>query len=355
MAYAYPLYNNGGVNYKSFENQYIYDKENLSGPEELRGKDKNKNIYYCLDLSEKYHNDSPLKPFHLVTFYFQNSANKKDIKPVIIRAQLPKQISYSIGGEWGAPIQLSQGGLLKGTLEAAKGETINLTWDTTKIWMNPKPLTIQLDMPILDDTEDKTDINFQEALQVFGRAALPEITEIGMFKSTPGPSFGTALNNRQDNATYNGGHDSISKAIEWTNQNIGTKDSKDLDRITVQIGGMLLVDWAAITNFTVTYPNTKQQLLHSWVKSNSGFRKNQLLPQTAILSVTIETVTGLTRTSYDNMLNLHSMQKLGETNEEAQAKDKYPMTKIIGNVPAANQLEEQIYGQSLAKNDQYYR
>jgi hypothetical protein len=319
MAYAYPIYNNGGVNYKSFEDKYIYDKENLSGPEELRGKDKNKNIYYCLDLSEKYHNKSPLKPFHLVTFYFQNSFNKKGIKPVIIRAQLPKQISYSVGGEWGAPISLGQGGMLKGIIEVARGQTIDTTFDTTKIWMNPKPLTIQLDMPIFDDTEDKTDINFQEALQVFGRATLPEMTKIGMFKSTPGPSFGTALANRQDNAEFDKNHDGISKTIKATNKLLGG-DDKDLDRITVQIGGMLLVDWVAITNFTVTYPNTKQQLLHSWVKSNSGFRKNQLLPQTAMLSVTIETVTGLTRTSYDNMLNLHSMQKLGEKNEEAQTK-----------------------------------
>ena len=79
---------------------------------------------------------------------------------------------------------------------------------------------------------------------------------------------------------------------------------KDLDRITVQIGGILLIDWAIITDIAVTYPNTKHQILHDWTQVKTSNRKVELLPQIAQLDIQIETVAGLTRTAFQNMLDL---------------------------------------------------
>ena len=344
MAYAFPLHNayfskNNNTNVLDSNGELIANVK-LSGPEELRWNQEDSTKYYCLDLSGKYNTSSKLKQFHLVTFYFKNAQNKKGIEPIIVRAQLPKQISYSIGSEWGNPLNLGgggDGGGLMGILQAAKGQSLATAIDATSIWMNTKPLAIQLDMPIFDDTESNSHINFQEVLEVFGRATLPILGTNGTYSTTPGPMYSTALRYRQDGA--NGfGSQNLADFDAYLNRKIG--GDKDLDRITVQIGGMLLLDWVAIKDFTVTYPNTKAQILHRWPDNLD--RKVQLVPQVATLSVKIETVTGLTFTSYKNMLNLDVANKLSESTGKAySAEEEAKAQKRVADEEAARQQAAQ--------------
>jgi len=312
MAYAYPI-NNAYLDKNAARNNVFNSRGNLvngvklSGPEELRWKKNEDSIYYCLDLSGKYNTSSVLKQYHLVTFFFKNSAGQG--QPIIIRAQLPKQISYTIGSEWGNPISFGGGemGGLTGLISGLAGKSLATAIDSTTIWANTKPLSMKLDIPIFDDTETSSGINFQEVLEIFGRVTLPTLGENGAYSTTPGPTYASALKNRQDGKA-GAGSEWLQQATDWANS--GARKDKDLDRVTVQIGGMLLMDWVAIKDFTVTYPNTKAQILHSWP---TGERKVQLLPQIANLSVTIETVTGLTATTYNKMLNLDVSQKLSES------------------------------------------
>lgn len=324
MAYSKPIYNFtqagpkdeiSGIN----KNGYLIPSNGLSGPNWTRGSENNNfgKKFFNLDLCNKYNSSSDLKQFHTVTFYFRNTAGKKD--PVFIRAQLPDKVSYAIGGVWQAPVTVGGGKGLVSAILSATGTSSSTAIDNTKIWSSPKPLAIKLSLPVFDDVEDESNINFQEALEVFGRATLPEISDASLYSTTPGPAYFMALANRQDGKNIKGAGtaDYLTKLVgrEVNKTKIGQSilgnAEKDLDRITIQIGGMLLIDWAIITDFSVTYPNTKNQILHKW----NGVRKTQLLPQLAQLDVQIETVTGMTQTAYKNMLNLTNIETINDVKE----------------------------------------
>jgi hypothetical protein len=366
MAYSKPIENfvdkDKGLNTQAANGQLLKkgtitsnaETLKLSGPNWVREKDnKFDTQYYDLDLTNKYHSNSRLKQFHTVTFYFQNSAGiikrnqKQNSTPIFVRCQLPDKISYAIGGEWAAPTKIPSNKIIHAILGEG-GSSTSYSLDATKIWMNPKPLSIKLSIPVFDDVDDESNINFQEALEVFGRAVLPEMSTASMYTSTPGPSFATALANRQDGKSVSGasiagkigqGITNGAKALtDFFNMSIGKE--KDLDRITVQIGGMLLIDWAIITDVQVTYPNTKNQILHQWKNQ----KKMQLLPQIAQLDIQIETVTGLTRTAYSNMLNLSTAKKAKSANKIEESK----ITNTVDPVAAVNAMKANAqYGENI--------
>lgn len=350
MAYAYPLYNNDDQlkNKENFINGHVsYAAENLSGPNWAgQNNDFNGKKHFNLDLCNKYHSTSQLKQFHTVTFYFRSTKDSQ--KAIFIRCQLPEKFSYSIGGEWMAPTSLSKGSGIISAIMQAGGDSNTYTTDSTKIWNAPKPLAIKLSIPIFDDVEDNSKINFLEALNVFGRATLPNVDSSSQFISTPGPSFFTSLQNRQDGVVIKGAgsleklSDTVGEGMAFVKEKlleINSKAQKDLDRISVQIGGMLLIDWAIITEFTVTYPNTKNQILHQW----DNTKKAHLLPQLAILDVQIETVTGMTQLAYQKMLDLDStLVKDNKINTEQQTSPQ-PSSKQQQNSLQLNSSYDQSF------------
>ena len=99
----------------------------------------------------------------------------------------------------------------------------------------------------------------------------------------------------------------------------------------------------------VTYPNTKNQILHQW----DNTKKAHLLPQLAILDVQIETVTGMTQLAYQKMLDLDSTlvsnDKINtDTNNTAAAsiaKDLYSV-----NTGNTQQVLETVSQQSFVNN-----
>ena len=324
MAYSFPLYNGAQIDGAKQDENGAYNGisgRTLTGPNWTRGENNNKineAQYYDLDLCNKYHTSSRLKQFQMVTFYFQNSKkygkttlNGINSTPVFVRCQLPDKFTYSIGGEWGSPLKLSSNGIFNALMSEA-GLSTSFGMDALKLWTNPKPLAIKLSIPIFDDVETNSNTNFQEALAVFSRAVLPEMSaDSTIFMSTPGPSFSTILTSRQDinkkgEAVMTATRAPNDKAQQYNNGLRKWSDykGKDLDRITVQIGGILLIDWAIITDIAVTYPNTKHQILHDWTQVKTSNRKVELLPQIAQLDIQIETVAGLTRTAFQNMLDL---------------------------------------------------
>lgn len=360
MAYAYPLYNNDDQlkAQEGFINGHVsYAAENLSGPNWAgQNNDFNGKKHFNLDLCNKYHSTSQLKQFHTVTFYFRST--KDDQKAIFIRCQLPEKFSYSIGGEWMAPTSLSKGSGIISAFMQAGGNSNTYTTDSTKIWNAPKPLAIKLSIPIFDDVEDNSKTNFLEALNVFGRATLPNVDSSSQFISTPGPSFFTALQNRQDGVSIAGAGvlesiaNNVGEGITFAKDKfleISSNAKKDLDRISVQIGGMLLIDWAIITDFTVTYPNTKNQILHQW----NNTKKAHLLPQLAILDVQIETVTGMTQLAYQKMLDLDSTLVSNDkinTNTNNAAASSVAKDLLSVNPGNTQQVSEAILQQSPVNN-----
>jgi hypothetical protein len=344
MAYAYPI-NNQTTEKRQSKFVWNYKTngyEQTSGPAELKNPNKIKNNckYYCLDLINKYHNNSAFKSFHTVTFWLRNGTkdNKLDpnYKETIIRAQVPNSFTYSIGGEYGPPSKsdIAGGSIgLIGTLFSS--ESMASAYDTTRIWQKPKSLQIKLDIPIFDDVDSNSGINLQEALAAFGRVILPGGTNswTSLYSITPGPATIEAKQsgdtNGEDKETW------LETAQKWGASFLGSKTG--LHRVTIQIGGMLLLDWAVITDMTVTYPNTKQQVLHNWYDSseNGAHRKFQLLPQTAVISLTIETVAGLTVGVYDKMLNLETNEIYNDDDKQVDQKKVEPagMCDITGSIP----------------------
>ena len=355
MAYAYPINNTVGSNPNKDKlwtlttdtNKYQNSYNQTSGPAELKmNNSSSAQHYYCLDLINKYHRESRLKSFHTVTFWFRNGLGKEltpGYETTIIRAQIPNQISYSIGGEWGSPEGVIDiGSSTIGTaFSTLWGESATSAFDVTKIWKKPKPLQVKLDIPIFDDVDSGTNVNLQEALRRFGQVILPGGKNmLSMFSVTPGPGYMTA-----ESATDNSGDSAVKRMFKgfqnWTGNKTG------LDRVTVQIGGILLIDWAIITDMVVTFPNTRQQVLHNWTGFNNNVRKFQLLPQTAVISLTVETVTGLTTLTYENMLNLDMTIKNKEDNKKKSQSSSSQSGSVQGGTTEFAPYTDKVTGRGI--------
>ncbi len=307
------------------------------------GRDNKNTNWYCLDLAGKYHKNSALKQFHALTFYFRNSLDAK--KGAIITSSLPESFTYSIGGVYNNPIQLGGSDFAKAVTAAFTSNTKGLSFnaDTSLIWQSPKRMEIIFKIPIFDDSGSGTNINYQEAIELFSEAILPQVGEDGLYRSIPGPNIIRALRYRATNES--GGvatiaAQKIDDAVirgqfvrDKDNNIIGKTKLSQLinsegqlwDRISVQVGGLLLLDWCVIKDLKVTFPNTKAQVLHDFRskskkrdsegnlisnKARSGNTsledgtrfKAHLQPIQAELEVTVSTVMGMTRATFRDML-----------------------------------------------------
>ena len=287
--------------------------------------------WYCLDLLGKYHTESPFKQFHALTFYFRHtSEDKNKEKGAIITSMLPESLSYSIGGNYTSPIRLGGGELANAIFREFTGgsRALEFNVDTSVVWHSPKRLEMVFKIPVFDDSGSGTNINYQEAIDLFGEAILPELGESGLYESTPGPNILTALKYKAATGVATKGAATLSNAIskgekEYADANKDNPNARSMragdflrgqsqlwDRISIQIGGVLLLDWCVIKDLKVTFPNTRAMVLHDFTGTHTeqidGSRKQtykaHLQPIQAEIEVTVSTVMGMTRATFKNML-----------------------------------------------------
>lgn len=246
---------------------------------------------FCLDLSgtnASGKEGSSLRQYHQLTFVFSNSNNTSQGKS-IITAGLPEKFSYNIGGVWNNSIKLGGDDLLN-TLSATVLKTsTSMVIDNSQFWVGTKPLKMVFSIPIFDDAQAGSGINYQEALSLFSEAVLPDVNSSGFYNSIPGPDIFSVLKGYKGTKEVKAGLNRVGLAE-------GT--GRLWDHITLQIGGILLVDWCFIEDIKVSFPNTKSMIKHTY----DGVAT--LRPLLAQFDITVGTVKGVTMSNFKNMLQL---------------------------------------------------
>lgn len=299
-----------------------------------------RNTWYCLDLLNKYHTSSSLKQFHALTFYFRDS--NKPNNGAIITSMLPETFTYKIGGNYTSPISLG-GGEFANTVAniiTNGAKTLAFSADTSIVWQSPQRMEIVFKIPVFDDSGTGTHRNYQEAIELFSEAILPEVGEDGLYNSVPGPNIFRVLSHRATEGSKTKAASTFSYAVSHTEASAVKHlygRSSLWDRICVQIGGMLLLDWCVIKDLKVTFPNTKAQVLHDFrkrgtmgvfsvddtmclmtdnapdpsnVSLHGGYNyRVHLQPIQAELEVTVSTVMGITRATFKDMLYQNTSRK----------------------------------------------
>lgn len=279
-------------------------------------KRENGHTWYCLDLLGKYHRKSILKQFHALTFYFRDTTKGDG---AIIASMLPESFTYSIGGKYGTPFKLSADTLVSALAqEVSNGNlSFNFAVDTAQIWNSPKPMELIFRIPIIDDSATGSHINYQEAIDLFGEAILPEMGADGSYESVPGPSLVTALEYKASHGKHTRASTYFKRKRDLSSRKIQESINgiqKHWDRISVQVGGLLLLDWCIIKDLKVTFPNTKAMVLHNFKGYKKGFDyRAHLQPIQAEIEVTVATVMGVTRATFKDMLYQTKSEKDEQT------------------------------------------
>lgn len=307
------------------------DPSNLSGPQYLSTLSTPNRRRYCLDLSGKYNTNSPLKQFHCATFVFRNISDAT--QNAILTTALPNKIKYSFGGRWQSQFSaLGQENFIGALVSSLTSGQYSAGFDisTATTWSNTEPMTILLQIPVFDDVGSNTGVNYQDAIELLAEAALPDVTGTGAYTKIPGPTAWQQIkevktsdpNGQEKDGTV------ITRFVETgaglvvsTGSFIAGMSAETganpWQRITLQLGGVLLMDWCIIKKVSVEFPNTKHQVLHDWSAVETNGRKMHLQPITAIISVEIETVQGLTLDKFRRMIRL---QEPGKRRDEKQTK-----------------------------------
>lgn len=300
--------------------------DRLSGPQYLSTIKPKNGRKYCLDLSGKYNKDSNYKQYHCATFVFRNvsDASQKQDEGAILTMALPNKVKYSFGGRWQNQFSSLNSGaesMIGGLAGAISSGAFNGSFDiaTATTWVGTQELSMILSFPVFDDVADGSGVNLQEALALLAEASLPDSTSEGMYTKLPGPTVWQSISHKdQEGKTLTGKKlvDATQKALSDMGEFAQNKISnvlpgfgKDLEsnpwqRITLQLGGILLIDWCIIKKVSVEFPNTKHQVLHSWENVQSDQRQRHLQPLLANVEIEISTVQGLTVSKFLNMLQL---------------------------------------------------
>lgn len=276
----------------------------------------------CLDLTDKEMSNSPLKRFHQVVICGNHQIPKSgegnnliggytNSQDYVITAQLPNSFRYNIGSNWSEPfksvIDFSKYVNNGVTSMATNGQnSLMFGLATMSVWESPTPLQIQLTLQCLDDIASGTNQNTLEAIDILSRFALPyQVNKWGMYSGMPGPQVPPITINYNK---YDENGNLVSKNTEKAELTVG--NSKNSTRLSVLIGGMLFMDYCILKSIDVNYPNTKAQYLHDYYTStftqdtdtiDAGIR---LLPVRCDITLTLQTVMGLTQTNFRNMLAL---------------------------------------------------
>lgn len=337
-----------------FNNGVGFDSR-LSGPQYLSTITPKEGKKYCLDLSGKYNKNSQLKQYHCATFVFRGITPSdvcKQNEGAILTMALPNKVKYSFGGRWQNQFASLSGGseaLVGGLVQSLTNGSFNGAYDmsTASSWVGAQELSMILSFPVFDDVETNSGINYQEALALLAEATLPSVSSVtGAYTKLPGPTVFNKLteNTQGDEANKIGKavkgaaqtvdgwtNNALSDAFEWIAKEADLQ-SNPWQRITLQLGGVLLLDWCIIKRVSVEFPNTKHQVLHSWPEGS--VRHQHLQPLLANIEVEISTAQGLTVDKFKDMLQLSEGEKRKyATQAELAAKDKKEAAqKIAGSL-----------------------
>lgn len=252
--------------------------------------------------------DEKFRHFHQMRIFIQKGRTIKhgadSYEQTMIVCNLPEQIQYTLNSKWGNPIKFGDEGLFNLLMQVgSKQLNINapsgtLRASTLKIWQNTDPLTLNLQIPVIDDGASVSGTNLVEALEILGSLVLPRKDEDKWFY-TPPPSP------LDINITYSSLNPYKDKEDTPRSINLATRNEA---RIMIQLGGVLLIDNCIIESLTVQYPNTKAQILHDYSeipgdKPDFGTTGHKYLhPLLAVINLKVSTLEALTANTYSNML-----------------------------------------------------
>jgi hypothetical protein len=304
-------------------------------------------------LSGKYNKNSQLKQYHCATFVFRGITSSdvcKQNEGAILTMALPNKVKYSFGGRWQNQFASLSGGseaLVGGLAQSLTNGSFNGAFDisTASAWVGAQELSMILSFPVFDDVETNSGINYQEALALLAEATLPSVSSLtGAYTKLPGPTVFNQLttNNQGGEAnkiakaakeavqTIDGWFgNALSGAFEWIAEGADLQPNP-WQRITLQLGGVLLLDWCIIKRVSVEFPNTKHQVLHSWPEGS--VRHQHLQPLLANIEVEIATAQGLTVDKFKDMLQLSEGEKRKyATKSELAAKEKKEASQKIAD------------------------
>ncbi len=251
--------------------------------------------------------DSNFRHFHQMRLYIQIPSYFKKAEPtvlantdtILLTANLPESISYTLGSQWQAPLNFGNG--VTNLLMQMGGKDLGLGASgvpratSLKIWNGSDPLSLNLKIPVIDDGQDESKTNLMEALEILGMLALPTL-DGGSFYVPPPSPLNATITYAKDIATAAGKSNNVG-TLNLNNGKVG--------RILLQLGGVLLVDNCVIESITVTYPNTKAMIRHDYSGLNVNYGKTGAMflhPLLAEISLKIGTIESTTANTYAKML-----------------------------------------------------
>jgi len=275
----------------------------------IYGQDKSNSTDYA---------DERFRHFHQMRLYIQygktNHHNKALDQQVMIVSNLPEKVSYALNSKWEAPLDFGDAAtnlliqmgsqVLDSDRKIIPSGTLRVS--SLKVWQKTEPLSLELTIPVLDDTNSNSGTNLVEALEILGSLCLPRYSsEDSMGFYTPPPS-------------------SLSYKLHYTRFWEGSNRPEDFEmsvankaRIILQLGGILLVDNCIIESVAVNYPNTKAQIMHKYdvnegdeIFGETGHK--YLHPLLAEVRLKISTLEALTSDVYSEMLWARSDKQAGQ-------------------------------------------
>lgn len=278
----------------------------------------NRTAHKCLDFSNVNIPDSAnggridFRKFHQTRIFvqefggMQGHCKNQGVGTFMITANLPKTIQYNLTSKWSAPLDFMQSKYanLAAQFLAPKlgvADQIPSTANratTIQVWEGAEPLELQLTIPVIDDGVTDSHTNLVEALEYLGSLVLPgQGSDLGFLTPPPSPS--------SFSFRYGSGKD---QRISFRNVTTG--------RITVLLGGILLLDNMIMDQIIVNYPNTKAMVRHDYTgfgnAVGTGAGQQYLTPLLAEVTIKIKTVEALTKETYSRMLWLKPQRGSGD-------------------------------------------
>ena len=278
--------------------------------------DKLKTTYRTLDFSSLgiYGNgesdaDVSLRRWHQMTMYLHAddskllSRNNTPTTDFIIASNLPEKFSYTLESKYEAPLQklnALSGGSIGNLMSQSMGGSSVIKAGTIMIWSGVSPFKFDVTIPVLDDgwsggNQNGFSTDFMEALEVLSGFCLP--------------SEDSTINKKDNALTQTVKANTLRAPPNPLSLNIkyGKEEKQKFEtnlnggHITVQLGGMLLVQNCVLTKMAVDYKDTKTLIRHEY--GSSTYRnENFLAPLLAELKLSFMVPVATTRNNYVNML-----------------------------------------------------